>query len=221
MGINMSPGGGSTRGSGPSLSGGGASVGSGYASAIGAYLSARETNEANKQMAKDQMAFQARMSNSSHQREVADLQAAGLNPILSANAGASTPQGATAQMESAGGAAISSAMQAIQLKKQLEETDSRIGLQNAQTNGAAANALKDTASAKGINLSNKLLEKTMPAKTSEQNMRGKISNAIDSGIDSVNSGVKAMMEPAAIGYEKLKTNWNTPTNQKPNSWSKP
>lgn len=62
---------------------------------------AREANAANSDMANRQMDFQRAMSGTAHQREVADLRAAGLNPILSANAGASTPSGASATMTNA------------------------------------------------------------------------------------------------------------------------
>lgn len=100
-----------------SVLGSAASIGGAY---LG-YKGTQDTNETNLATAREQMAFQERMSSSAHQREVADLRAAGLNPILSGTGGhgASTPPGASWVAQNELGAAAATGMQAAQLKAQL------------------------------------------------------------------------------------------------------
>lgn len=98
------------------------------------YLGQSEANQANAGMAQQQMQFQERMSSTAHQREVADLKAAGLNPILSANAGSSTPPGATAQMQSSTGTMVASAIELMRVKQAMEKERGEIALLEAQKN---------------------------------------------------------------------------------------
>lgn len=94
----------------------------GGASLLGGLIS----NRATAQSAHQQMDFQERMSSTAHQREVADLRAAGLNPILSANrSGASTPVGAMAQQHDVMSPAVASARDAYRTEAEVEYTRRR------------------------------------------------------------------------------------------------
>lgn len=69
------------------------SIGSSVVSGALGYLGSHSANQAMMAMSREQMEWQERMANTAHQREVKDLRAAGLNPILSATGGNGAPTG--------------------------------------------------------------------------------------------------------------------------------
>jgi len=122
-------------------------------------------NEANAKQASKAYNRSMNAANTSHVREVRDLRAAGLNPILSATggSGASSPQAQPAHMENVMAPAISSALQARTVKREIENTDSQIQLNNTLGATQAKIQAREEATAKQIEQQTKILKAQAPA----------------------------------------------------------
>ena len=87
----------------------------GAAGAAAGFLGQRSANRTNIKLAREQMAFQERMSNTAYQRAAEDLEKAGLNRILALGKPASSPSGQTAQVQNKAAAAATTAAQLANL----------------------------------------------------------------------------------------------------------
>ncbi len=103
---------------------------------------AKNANESNERIARENRAFQERMRDTAYQAAVRDMQLAGLNPALAyEQGGASAPSGSTATMENIGAGFGRSMFNML--------TRAQVGLTNAQAAKTMAEARQVTLESQG------------------------------------------------------------------------
>jgi hypothetical protein len=117
----------------------------------------RRANESNERIARENRAFQERMSSTAYQRSAKDLESAGLNRILALGSPSSTPSGAVATMQNEkkglGDKVAGAAASAVAVRQQLQALkNAKYTAQNIQQQTRESAAREKTSNAQTASL---------------------------------------------------------------------
>lgn len=173
----------------------GAMIGGSLGSSLMQQQGQKEANKQNVSLAREQMAFQERMSSSAYQRSMADLDKAGLNPMLAfAQGGASAPTGQTAQVQN----------EALDLNPAIQKTI-EVQMAKQNLNNLKASAKQIQAQTRKLNSETQAINKTMPTKEAQ----GEAGKLIKQGLESVTSSAKGASNMMDKGFEKAKNKYDS------------
>ena len=141
-------------------------------------LAAEEANDQNVDLARETNQSAIELANTAHQREMLDLEKAGLNPILTGKYGGSaTPSLTVPKVESLAPIYSGGSAQAVQTMLNTENLKADVAVKQSQVQANSAQAVNAAQDARRKAMENDILAETQPYKVREAKMRNRRSDS--------------------------------------------